>query len=129
MMSISHNLEFNCYSMMSSFSYCCWQAEKVFNQDLYFKRTVKSAGEPMSHLESIASSAVLYLLMLIVTFYLIWEAFVCPQVINHVHVLVMVNVGSCCHQGKGFSYHLFHFFRKSCKVYFHFPSSLYDCVV
>lgn len=34
------------------------QAEKVFNQDLYFKRTVKYVGEPMSHLESIASSAV-----------------------------------------------------------------------
>lgn len=36
----------------------CAEAEKVFNQDLYFKRTVKCAGEPMSHLESIASSAV-----------------------------------------------------------------------
>ena len=35
------------------------QAEKVFNQDLYFKKTVKYVGEPMSHLESIASSAVL----------------------------------------------------------------------
>lgn len=34
------------------------QAEKVFNQDQYFKRTVKFVGEPMSHLESIASSAV-----------------------------------------------------------------------
>jgi hypothetical protein len=34
------------------------QAEKVFNQDLYFKRTVKYVGEPMTHLESIASSAV-----------------------------------------------------------------------
>ncbi|KAL5150133.1 Pyruvate kinase 1, cytosolic [Glycine soja] len=33
-------------------------AEKVFNQDLYFKRTVKYVGEPMTHLESIASSAV-----------------------------------------------------------------------
>ncbi|KAL6640432.1 hypothetical protein ACP70R_021555 [Stipagrostis hirtigluma subsp. patula] len=33
-------------------------AEKVFNQDLYFKRAVKFAGEPMTHLESIASSAV-----------------------------------------------------------------------
>nr|CBX25508.1 hypothetical_protein [Oryza glaberrima] len=32
--------------------------EKVFNQDLYFKRTVKYVGEPMTHLESIASSAV-----------------------------------------------------------------------
>ncbi|XP_031110347.1 pyruvate kinase 1, cytosolic-like [Ipomoea triloba] len=36
----------------------CSEAEKVFNQDLYFKRTVKYVGEPMSHLESIASSAV-----------------------------------------------------------------------
>ncbi|CAI9097851.1 OLC1v1034364C1 [Oldenlandia corymbosa var. corymbosa] len=36
----------------------CAEAEKVFNQDLYFKRTVKYVGEPMSHLESIASSAV-----------------------------------------------------------------------
>ncbi|XP_022744192.1 pyruvate kinase 1, cytosolic-like isoform X3 [Durio zibethinus] len=34
------------------------KAEKVFNQDLYFKKTVKYVGEPMSHLESIASSAV-----------------------------------------------------------------------
>lgn len=34
------------------------QAEKVFNQDQYFKRTVKFVGEPMTHLESIASSAV-----------------------------------------------------------------------
>lgn len=34
------------------------QAEKVYNQDLYFKRAVKHVGEPMSHLESIASSAV-----------------------------------------------------------------------
>ncbi|KAF1871670.1 hypothetical protein Lal_00020464 [Lupinus albus] len=36
----------------------CAEAEKVFNQDLYFKKAVKYAGEPMSHLESIASSAV-----------------------------------------------------------------------
>ncbi|CAK8543996.1 unnamed protein product [Lathyrus sativus] len=36
----------------------CAEAEKVFNQDLYFKRTVKHVGEPMTHLESIASSAV-----------------------------------------------------------------------
>lgn len=34
------------------------QAEKVFNQEQYFKRTVKFVGEPMTHLESIASSAV-----------------------------------------------------------------------
>ncbi|KAG7027215.1 Pyruvate kinase 2, cytosolic, partial [Cucurbita argyrosperma subsp. argyrosperma] len=33
-------------------------AEKVFNQDFYFKKAVKHTGEPMSHLESIASSAV-----------------------------------------------------------------------
>lgn len=36
------------------------QAEKVFNQDLYFKKTVKYVGEPMTHLESIASSAVFF---------------------------------------------------------------------
>ncbi|XP_028789696.1 pyruvate kinase 1, cytosolic [Neltuma alba] len=36
----------------------CAEAEKVFNQDLYFKKTVKYVGEPMSHLESITSSAV-----------------------------------------------------------------------
>ncbi|PRQ56354.1 putative pyruvate kinase [Rosa chinensis] len=36
----------------------CAEAEKVFNQDLYFKRAVKYIGEPMTHLESIASSAV-----------------------------------------------------------------------
>ncbi|KAG6517121.1 hypothetical protein ZIOFF_020501 [Zingiber officinale] len=35
-----------------------FHAEKVFNQDLYFKKTVTYVGEPMSHLESIASSAV-----------------------------------------------------------------------
>ncbi|KAF7804351.1 pyruvate kinase 1, cytosolic [Senna tora] len=36
----------------------CAEAEKVFNQDLYFKKAVKHVGEPMTHLESIASSAV-----------------------------------------------------------------------
>ncbi|XVF76299.1 hypothetical protein PTKIN_Ptkin13bG0255300 [Pterospermum kingtungense] len=36
----------------------CAEAEKVFNQDLYFKKTVKFVGEPMTHLESIASTAV-----------------------------------------------------------------------
>ncbi|CAN1860360.1 Pyruvate kinase 1, cytosolic, partial [Linum perenne] len=36
----------------------CCEAEKVFNQDVYFKKTVKYVGEPMTHLESIASSAV-----------------------------------------------------------------------
>ncbi|XP_042408945.1 pyruvate kinase 1, cytosolic-like [Zingiber officinale] len=36
----------------------CYEAEKVFNQDLFFKKTVKYVGEPMTHLESIASSAV-----------------------------------------------------------------------
>ncbi|KAK1411796.1 hypothetical protein QVD17_32566 [Tagetes erecta] len=36
----------------------CAEAEKVFNQDLYFKKTVKYVGEPMTHMESIASSAV-----------------------------------------------------------------------
>lgn len=34
------------------------EAEKVFNQAVYFKRMIKSIGEPMQHLESIASSAV-----------------------------------------------------------------------
>ncbi|OIW20637.1 hypothetical protein TanjilG_18575 [Lupinus angustifolius] len=34
------------------------RAEKVFNQEHYFKKTVKFVGEPMSHMESIASSAV-----------------------------------------------------------------------
>ncbi|XP_052173901.1 pyruvate kinase 2, cytosolic-like [Diospyros lotus] len=36
----------------------CAEADKVFNQDVYFKKTVKYVGEPMTHLESIASSAV-----------------------------------------------------------------------
>lgn len=36
----------------------CAEAGKVFNQDLYFKKTVKFVGEPMTHLEAIASSAV-----------------------------------------------------------------------
>ncbi|TXG75708.1 hypothetical protein E1A91_1Z019700v1 [Gossypium mustelinum] len=30
---------------------CLW-AEKVFNQDTFFKKTVKYVGEPMTHLES-----------------------------------------------------------------------------
>jgi pyruvate kinase len=34
------------------------EAEKVFNQAVYFKRTIKGVKEPMQHLESIASSAV-----------------------------------------------------------------------
>nr|GEU30240.1 pyruvate kinase 1, cytosolic-like [Tanacetum cinerariifolium] len=36
----------------------CAESEKVFNQDSFFKNTVKYVGEPMSHMESIASSAV-----------------------------------------------------------------------
>lgn len=36
----------------------CAEAEKVYNQAIYFKKTVKYIGEPMTHLESIASSAV-----------------------------------------------------------------------
>ncbi|KAL1549361.1 pyruvate kinase [Salvia divinorum] len=43
---------------ISTLGRICAEAEKVFNQDYYFKRTVKFVGEPMSHLESIASSAV-----------------------------------------------------------------------
>jgi pyruvate kinase len=36
----------------------CGEAENVYNQSLYFKKTIKAVGEPMMHLESIASSAV-----------------------------------------------------------------------
>uniref|UniRef100_A0A803N7P2 Pyruvate kinase n=1 Tax=Chenopodium quinoa TaxID=63459 RepID=A0A803N7P2_CHEQI len=36
----------------------CFEAEKVFNHDTYFKKAGKYAGMPMSHIESIASSAV-----------------------------------------------------------------------
>eukprot|EP00245_Coleochaete_scutata_P005806 TRINITY_DN19679_c0_g1_i1.p1 TRINITY_DN19679_c0_g1~~TRINITY_DN19679_c0_g1_i1.p1 ORF type:complete len:547 (-),score=87.04 TRINITY_DN19679_c0_g1_i1:734-2311(-) len=36
----------------------CAEAEKVYNQAYYFKKTVKFVGEPMAQLESIASSAV-----------------------------------------------------------------------
>lgn len=36
----------------------CGEAEKVYNQPLYFKKITKAVGEPMQHLESIASSAV-----------------------------------------------------------------------
>lgn len=43
---------------ISTFGKICAEAEKVFNQDMFFKKTVKYVGEPMSHLESIASSAV-----------------------------------------------------------------------
>ncbi|PPE01918.1 hypothetical protein GOBAR_DD01058 [Gossypium barbadense] len=32
------------------------EAEKVFDRDMFFKKTVKYVGEPMTHLESIASS-------------------------------------------------------------------------
>jgi pyruvate kinase len=46
-----HGFNYTCLSIVL-------QAEKVFNQDLYFKQTVKYVGEPMTHLESIASSAV-----------------------------------------------------------------------
>ena len=34
------------------------QAEKVYNHALYFKKAVEYVGEPMSHIESICSSAV-----------------------------------------------------------------------
>eukprot|EP00897_Mesotaenium_endlicherianum_P004723 jgi/Mesen1/4279/ME000022S03560 len=34
------------------------EAEKVYNQENFFKKTVKAVGEPMGQLESIASSAV-----------------------------------------------------------------------
>lgn len=36
----------------------CFEAEKVFNHDTFFKKAGKYVGEPMSHIESIASSAV-----------------------------------------------------------------------
>jgi len=36
----------------------CGEAEKVFNQALYFRQTCKHVGEPMGYLETIASSAV-----------------------------------------------------------------------
>ncbi|KAL8154273.1 hypothetical protein V2J09_012033 [Rumex salicifolius] len=36
----------------------CAEAERVFHQDVYFKKVLKYAEEPMSDLESIASSAV-----------------------------------------------------------------------
>ncbi|CAM8973398.1 unnamed protein product [Rhodiola kirilowii] len=43
---------------ISTVSKICAEAEKVFNQELYFKQAMKYVGEPMSHLESITSSAV-----------------------------------------------------------------------
>uniref|UniRef100_K7KP97 pyruvate kinase n=1 Tax=Glycine max TaxID=3847 RepID=K7KP97_SOYBN len=43
---------------ISTIGKICAEVEKVFNQDLYFKKTVKYVGEPMIHLESIASSEV-----------------------------------------------------------------------
>lgn len=36
----------------------CAEAESVYNQALHFKRALKYLGEPMSHAESVASSAV-----------------------------------------------------------------------
>ncbi|XWS43064.1 hypothetical protein CRYUN_Cryun16bG0069200 [Craigia yunnanensis] len=36
----------------------CAEAERVYNHSLHFKRIVKHIGEPMSHAESVASSAV-----------------------------------------------------------------------
>lgn len=50
------------------------QAEKVFNQDMYFKKTVKYVGEPMTHLESIASSAVYFLRKVILVVYIFCAA-------------------------------------------------------
>ncbi|GMG99459.1 hypothetical protein Nepgr_001299 [Nepenthes gracilis] len=43
---------------IATVSKICAEAEKVFNHDLYYKKVVKYVGEPMSHLESVASSAV-----------------------------------------------------------------------
>lgn len=56
-------------SITTSFDVILWvafiklkmQAEKVSNQYRHFKKTVKYVGEPMTHLESIASSAVIAL--------------------------------------------------------------------
>ncbi|KAG5040330.1 hypothetical protein JHK85_012806 [Glycine max] len=45
---------------ISTIGKICAEVEKVFNQDLYFKKTVKYVGEPMIHLESIASSEVIF---------------------------------------------------------------------
>lgn len=55
-----HNLSylFICLIFFIQISYSIMQAERVFNQDQYFKKAVKYVGEPMSHLESIGSSAV-----------------------------------------------------------------------
>jgi len=36
----------------------CAEAEKVYNQAIYFKKTMKYGNEPTSHLESIATTAV-----------------------------------------------------------------------
>jgi hypothetical protein len=59
------------------------QAEKVFNQDLYYKRTVKYVGEPMTHLESIASSAVRYICFSYFNLcqMFVWETFFCLSIV------------------------------------------------
>ncbi|PWA54039.1 pyruvate kinase 1, cytosolic [Artemisia annua] len=66
--------------------------KKGFNQDMYSKKVVKYVGEPTSHMDSIASSAV--------TFHCL---------------LIGFPVGSCSHQGEGICYYLIHFFWKGCK--------------
>jgi hypothetical protein len=65
------------------------QAEKVFNQDLYYKRTVKYVGEPMTHLESIASSAVRSICFSYFNLCLMfaWETFFCLSMSYHNHEL------------------------------------------
>ncbi|KAG0449471.1 hypothetical protein HPP92_027293 [Vanilla planifolia] len=51
----------------------CAEAEKVFDHDFYFKRTSKCVKEPMTHLESIASSAVFLSIPLIFILHVIWR--------------------------------------------------------
>jgi hypothetical protein len=91
-------------SMCTFFLLCTWlvinqfsiqclsivlQAEKVFNQDLYYKRTVKYVGEPMTHLESIASSAVRSICFSYFNLCLMfaWETFFCLSMSYHNHEL------------------------------------------
>ena len=56
---------FSLFIVGDIFSWIVSQDEKVLNHDLYFKRTMKYVGEPMIHLESIASSPVRILFLFI----------------------------------------------------------------
>jgi hypothetical protein len=100
------------------------QAEKVFNQDLYFKRTVKYVGEPMTHLESIASSAVRILFLLsfrpFVTVYMgtfsVFNSRDMKLGFISLKIVPIYLLGAGCYQSEGFCHHLLYLIWKGRKV-------------